>query len=124
MFSLLTLKETHSIDSFQELADRPDVMTIVGSNYEAAVKWLNNSNWNRFSQNRKIFRWNKARREDHLMSSVYVDNLRNAETYLQTCNGLALRMANERLIFQLFARFAIIKSETTNKRWAKELKEW
>lgn len=125
MFSQFTLKETRWINTFQELANRKDIIPIVHNNYLIAAQKLNNSLLNAISGSRQRNPLDPRKlpyymaQPNHVLLADYLQ----IERFYHANKGIPLKIAEEKISFDMKAKFPIITSNFGDT-WLPELKEW
>lgn len=129
MFSLLSLQETHFIDSFAEMVDNVNVIPI-SHNFPTIIQLVNNPILNRINQSRNILKYgtdvprNELPKEIIKPNRVFIDILNVVEKLYQSYKGLPVRIASEKLLFLLLSQNTIITSNASDKAWVSQLKQW
>lgn len=129
MFSLLTLQETHNIESFAKLADNVDVIPL-SLNFEDIIRNNNNSILNQINQSRNFLKLGKDILSDEFPKEiikpnrVFLDIYIFTETIFQSHKGLPIKKTSKKLLLRLLSHNAILTSNASDKAWVVDLKKW
>lgn len=110
IFSRLTLQETESIDTFDELKSRKDISIFDFEDRHKKKLYSNNTFKNNLPQ--------YMIQPNHVFLAIFY----NAQIYIQSYSGLPIKIASEKLDFALLAKYPIRYQESKSKQWIQELK--
>lgn len=126
MFSQLTLKESHSINSFSELLSRNDIKSVYHSNFAKNAQKLKLTDLESLINKKAVYHGNHSRQLPFFMSQpnyVFLADMLQIERFFQANQGMPLKIADERINFELKAKFPIFTKKHRNK-FVQELKKW
>lgn len=126
MFSQFTLKESHWINSFSELLTRNDIKPVYHSNFVRNVKKLKLTKLESLINKNAVYHGNHSRQLPFFMSQsnyVFLADMLQIERFFQANQGMPLKIADDRINFELKAKFPIL-TKNLSKLSVQKLKKW
>lgn len=124
MFSLLTLQPIHSIASFDELAERVDIITYVDENFKGTMKDFYIPILNQINRSHQLEEFDNEDLAQLINPNhVFLADGTNLKIFSHALQGLPIKVIDEKLIFLLLSKFPIHTSNESDEQWVQDLKQ-